>query len=209
MATYTNHYNLEKPAQTDIYNVDVFNANADKADAALYGKSDSSNIATVESSNVASKNYVVGELLVLNGILYSVTNAIATGGTITPDSNCTNTNVGNEIKTVKESLSTIGSSQRTVITGTVGTNWTDLNGTITIPAGVYIIHAQLGSLTRHNGVYIRDDAGGVDSGTSSGDSVLRIISFTGQTTLRVQARATESQVLSSDVRFDYLEAIRL
>ena len=106
MATYTNHYNLEKPAQTDIYNVDVFNANADKADAALYGKSDSSNIATVESSNVASKNYVVGELLVLNGILYSVTNAIATGGTITPDSNCTNTNVGNEIKTVKESLST-------------------------------------------------------------------------------------------------------
>lgn len=107
MTTYTNHYNLEKPAQTDVYNVDVFNANADKVDAALYGKSDNSNIATVESSNVASKNYVVGELLVLNGILYTVTSAIATGGTITPDSNCTSTNVGSEIKTVKESLSTL------------------------------------------------------------------------------------------------------
>lgn len=33
--TYTTNYNLEKPGQDDFYNVDVFNANADKIDAEM------------------------------------------------------------------------------------------------------------------------------------------------------------------------------
>lgn len=35
MATYTENLNLKKPAQTDFYNVDDFNDNADKIDAAI------------------------------------------------------------------------------------------------------------------------------------------------------------------------------
>lgn len=36
MADYSEHYNLKKPSQDDFYNVDDFNDNADKIDAALY-----------------------------------------------------------------------------------------------------------------------------------------------------------------------------
>ena len=35
MANYTSNLNLEKPLQTELYNVDVFNANADKIDAGV------------------------------------------------------------------------------------------------------------------------------------------------------------------------------
>lgn len=35
MVEFTQNFNLEKPAQTDFYNVDVQNANMDKIDAAL------------------------------------------------------------------------------------------------------------------------------------------------------------------------------
>lgn len=35
MATYTPNYNLEKPAQNDIYNVDVFNSNSEIIDDAM------------------------------------------------------------------------------------------------------------------------------------------------------------------------------
>lgn len=38
--TYTVNYNLEKPGQDDFYNVDVFNANADKIDAELKAAAD-------------------------------------------------------------------------------------------------------------------------------------------------------------------------
>lgn len=37
MATKTTNYKLIKPAQTDYYDVDVFNSNADTIDGALYG----------------------------------------------------------------------------------------------------------------------------------------------------------------------------
>jgi hypothetical protein len=40
MATNTPNYNLEKPAQTDFYDVDVQNANMDKIDEALADKVD-------------------------------------------------------------------------------------------------------------------------------------------------------------------------
>lgn len=63
------------------------------------------NTATIQTTNVATKNFVVGEYLTYNGILYEVTSAIASGGTITPGSNCTQTNTGAELKEIKESLS--------------------------------------------------------------------------------------------------------
>ncbi len=37
MADFTANYNLEKPAQSDFYNVEVQNKNMDKIDAALAG----------------------------------------------------------------------------------------------------------------------------------------------------------------------------
>lgn len=53
--------------------------------------------ATVEESTTASRPYKVGEHLVLNWILYRVTVAISSGGTITPNTNCKQTTVGDEI----------------------------------------------------------------------------------------------------------------
>ena len=55
------------------------------------------NFATVESSTTASKAYKVGEYLILNNLLYRVTAAIASGGTITPGTNCAQTTVGDEV----------------------------------------------------------------------------------------------------------------
>ena len=53
--------------------------------------------APIEESTTASRAYKVGELLILNNILYRVTSAIAQGGTIVPGTNCVQTTVGDEI----------------------------------------------------------------------------------------------------------------
>lgn len=53
--------------------------------------------ATVEESTTASRAYKVGEHLILNYVLYRVTVAIASGGTITPGTNCVQTTVGDEV----------------------------------------------------------------------------------------------------------------
>ena len=60
MATYTDNYHLEKPAQSDLYNVDVFNDNSDIIDAALASKALAQNQATIESTSSASRNYAKG-----------------------------------------------------------------------------------------------------------------------------------------------------
>lgn len=106
MATYTDNYHLEKPAQSDLYNIDVFNGNADIIDAALASKALAQNQATIESTNSASRNYAKGEFLVYNGLLYKVTAAISSGGTIAPGTNCVATNTGTELKALNDSLST-------------------------------------------------------------------------------------------------------
>ena len=51
-------------------------------------KTDQSLIATIQTTLVASKSYVVGEQFVYNGLLYKVTTAINSGGAIVIDSNC-------------------------------------------------------------------------------------------------------------------------
>lgn len=73
-------------------------------------------IATVETSETASKNYAIGDLLVLGGTLYKVTAAIPAGATITPGSNVTQT-------TVEAQIAAGG--------GGGGSDWTDL-GTVTV-----------------------------------------------------------------------------
>lgn len=117
MATYTTNYNLEKPAQTDIYNVDVFNANADKIDAALTDKAETTMLAPVETTNHASRAYAVGEYFVFNGYLCRATAAIASGGTIAIGTNCASTAAGTELTAIKESLSNTASIAVAIASG--------------------------------------------------------------------------------------------
>lgn len=105
MATYTTNYNLEKPAQTDIYNVDVFNANADKIDAGLTDKAEKTMLAPVETTNSASRSYAKGEYFVYNNVLCCATTAIAAGGTIAIGTNCATAPVGGELKSLRDALS--------------------------------------------------------------------------------------------------------
>lgn len=106
MATYTPNYNLEKPAQTDIYNVDVFNTNADKIDAGLTDKAEKTMLAPVETTNSASRSYAKGEYFVYNNVLCCATTAIAAGGTIAIGTNCSTAPVGGELKSLRDALST-------------------------------------------------------------------------------------------------------
>ncbi|KAK9679499.1 hypothetical protein QE152_g39984 [Popillia japonica] len=53
MAIYTENYSLEKPDQTDVYNIEVFNNNADAVDAVLHGKVDSDG-GDISSTNIAT-----------------------------------------------------------------------------------------------------------------------------------------------------------
>lgn len=48
-------------------------------------------IAPTEKEYKATQNYTIGSLLIVDNILYKVTSAIANGGTITPNTNCTAT----------------------------------------------------------------------------------------------------------------------
>ena len=68
-------------------------------DAAL-----AANIATVETTSTASQPYSVGQYLVLGGILYKVTTAIASGGTITPGTNVDRDTVGGELTSLKDAF---------------------------------------------------------------------------------------------------------
>lgn len=54
-------------------------------------------IASVETGDTASKDYAVGDLLVLGGTLYKVTTAINLGGTIIQDGNVEQTTVGQQL----------------------------------------------------------------------------------------------------------------
>ena len=109
-------------------NISQLNAELVPIRASIATKADQSTVtavqntvATIQTTDTASKNYEVGEYLVLNGILYEVTVAIPSGGTIVPGTNCEKTNMGAEltaanaeIAAVKESLSTIDYSTQIV-----------------------------------------------------------------------------------------------
>lgn len=72
--------------------------------AALAAKANTSTLATVEATATASQAYSVGDYLVYNGQLYSVTAAIASGETITPGTNVTATTAGAELKALNAGL---------------------------------------------------------------------------------------------------------
>ena len=70
MPNYTNNLKLEKPLQSENYNIDIFNSNADKIDAAIQeikGKVDgleltAERVSIVDSGNYFTSNNVEGAL---------------------------------------------------------------------------------------------------------------------------------------------------
>ena len=65
----------------------------------LADKANQAQLAYVETGTTASRAYSVGEYFCWNGLLYRVTSAISSGGTITPGTNCEQATVGNELIT--------------------------------------------------------------------------------------------------------------
>lgn len=99
--------------------INTVNSNAaDKGLTANMGNKLAGDIATVQTSNTATRNFAVGEYIVYNGIMYKVTTAIASGGTLTPGTNLTATNAGAQLKSLNDSL-----TPRTVGTTSTHTNY--------------------------------------------------------------------------------------
>ena len=94
--------------------INTVNSNAaDKGLTANMGNKLAGDIATVQTSNTATRNFAVGEYIVYNGIMYKVTTAIASGGTLTPGTNLTATNAGAQLKSLNDSLTSLDSKYST------------------------------------------------------------------------------------------------
>lgn len=78
-----NTSDLSKPVST-AQQTAIDNAVAPKAEQTL--------IAPVESATTASQTYQIGDQFIYNGLLYKATAVINSGGTITPNGNCTLSN---------------------------------------------------------------------------------------------------------------------
>ena len=110
MATYTQYYNLKKPAADDYVDVADLNGNFDAIDEAIHNAAQSGGSATgmieasVESSETSGHAYAVGEHFIYNDTLYVATAAISIGDTITPDTNCVAVTVAGELEGVYTAL---------------------------------------------------------------------------------------------------------
>lgn len=93
---------------------------------ALTGKANDSIVATVETSSTSAHAYAIGDLFILNGVLYKATVAIAVGGTITAGTNCQTATVGGEVSDLKNTLSLLDDE----IPDTVQTITFDQNGNV-------------------------------------------------------------------------------
>ena len=86
MPNYTNNLNLEKPLQSENYNIDIFNSNADKIDAAIQeikGKVDgldlkAEKVTLADRSNLFNATNVEDALLENKRTILSNTNLINT-----------------------------------------------------------------------------------------------------------------------------------
>lgn len=85
MADYSEHYNLKKPSQDDFYNVDDFNDNADKIDAALYAADVKLGQAAQESTLEEVKTDVTGVKADIASVSNKIGIATDTGGSATAE----------------------------------------------------------------------------------------------------------------------------
>jgi hypothetical protein len=60
-------------------------------------REDKKNLASTESSHVATRNYTAGELLIVDNVLYNVTSNIPNGGAIIEGKNVTKTSLSKVI----------------------------------------------------------------------------------------------------------------
>lgn len=60
-------------------------------------REDKKNLASTESSHVATRNYTAGELLIVDNVLYNVTSNIPNGGTIIEGKNVIKTSLSEVI----------------------------------------------------------------------------------------------------------------
>ena len=60
-------------------------------------REDKKNLAPIESSHVATRNYTAGELLIVDNVLYNATSNIPNGGTIIEGKNVTQTTLSEVI----------------------------------------------------------------------------------------------------------------
>lgn len=60
-------------------------------------REDKKNLASTESSHVATRNYTAGELLIVDNVLYNVTSNIPNGGTIIEGKNVMKTSLSEVI----------------------------------------------------------------------------------------------------------------
>ena len=63
----------------------------------MQAREDKKNIASTESSNVATRNYTAGELLIVDNVLYKVASNIPNGGTIIEGKNVMKTSLSDVI----------------------------------------------------------------------------------------------------------------
>ena len=79
-------------------------ANKIPSDAAVYAevRALEADFATIEESTTASQTYAVGDYFIYGGKLYVATAAISSGGTITPGTNCSETSLAAQIKSIND-----------------------------------------------------------------------------------------------------------
>lgn len=87
MATYTTNLNLKKPATSDKIRIADFNGNADILDSAIHDNdlliaNLKSDIGIVENTNTASHNISAGQYVIWKGELYTASDAISSGATL-------------------------------------------------------------------------------------------------------------------------------
>lgn len=87
---------------------------------------DNSNLAPIEATTTASRSYLVGDYLMLQGEFYKVISAIAIGDTLTVGTNIQATSVGDEVSDINDRISTNAISNDTRITLSYNTEYVTL-----------------------------------------------------------------------------------
>lgn len=107
----TTHWQLMASGFDAMLITQTITNDADKiaSDAAVYTECQKleSNFAVIQASNVATQAFAIGDYLTYQGELYKVTSAIANGGTITPGTNCSKTNVGTQLDALNDYLTNL------------------------------------------------------------------------------------------------------
>ena len=93
---------------TDYYFIDMQQASGGNiTHHLLKDKAGRDAVAPTEASSTASAAHATGSYFFYNGVLYQATADIASGGTITPNTNCVAVNVGGEVSALKGAFNAV------------------------------------------------------------------------------------------------------